>query len=436
MRIGIAPPTTELVGGTYQYAQTMLSVLAALRETRDEEIVVLADGIGPDAPVLAGARWELASLTPAGGRQRTLRAVKRLARERLSPARRDTLVRMAGVVSGVVSRGADAPPPDVPRRRPGIRAWLESLRIDLVVYPAPTTMSFEIGIPYVMAVHDLQHRLQSDFPEFASDGGFARREYLFRNAIREATIVLTDSAVGREDVLDLYGELIDPERVAVLPFLPPPFEEVTPADRARVRSAHRLPDRYLFYPAHLWPHKNHARIVDALDILRRDDGIELDLVLVGSTSGQLRARNYAELTARVRALGLDERVRHLGYVPERDMPALYAEALALVMPTFFGPTNIPVLEAWSLDCPVITSDIRGVREQAEDAALLVDPASAPEIADAIRRLVLDEGLRDALISRGRARLAAYTRDDYAQRLSAILDQAAALLEAPRDGAGG
>jgi glycosyltransferase involved in cell wall biosynthesis len=94
-----------------------------------------------------------------------------------------------------------------------------------------------------------------------------------------------------------------------------------------------------------------------------------------------------------------------------------------VMPTFFGPTNIPILEAWGLDCPVVTSDLRGLREQAGDAALLADPRSVEAIADAIQRIWLDGELREELARRGRARLGLYTREDYARRLNEILDLA-------------
>ena len=73
--------------------------------------------------------------------------------------------------------------------------------------------------------------------------------------------------------------------------------------------------------------------------------------------------------------------------PMNDMSALYAEAAGLVMPTFFGPTNIPVLEAFALGCPVVTSDIRGIREQTDGAAILVDPRSPEAIADGLRRLL-------------------------------------------------
>ncbi len=105
------------------------------------------------------------------------------------------------------------------------------------------------------------------------------------------------------------------------------------------------------------------------------------------------------------------------------MAGLYAGATALIMPTFFGPTNIPVLEAWSFSCPVLTSDIRGIREQAGDAAVLVDPRSVDAIADGIRKLCEDEGLREQLGNRGRKRLARYTPGDFQNKLVQILTEA-------------
>src|SRR3989475_11210275 len=111
-------------------------------------------------------------------------------------------------------------------------------------------------------------------------------------------------------------------------------------------------------------------------------------------------------------LGLEGEIRYLGYAPDEDMSGLYAGAAALVMPTFFGPTNIPVLEAWAFGWRVLTSDIRGVREQVGDAALLADPTSVEAIAGGIRRLWTDREVGRALSDLGRRRLSAYTPEDY------------------------
>jgi hypothetical protein len=76
--------------------------------------------------------------------------------------------------------------------RPQDKHWLQSLGIELMLYPTPQTRSFEIGLPYIMAIHDLQHRLQPHFPEVSADGEWEYREYLFRNGARRAQLVLAD----------------------------------------------------------------------------------------------------------------------------------------------------------------------------------------------------------------------------------------------------
>lgn len=414
LRIGIVPVATESGGGVFQYSQTMLSVLADLRQSRADEFVVIADAISSEDRLFSGVTWEIAPLTPPGSQAHRLR---RVARTWLPSGSKDRVMAIAVRV----------PKANVVFRRPELTSWFDRLQIDLVLYPSPTPLSFEARIPYVLAVHDLQHRLQPGFPEVSADNEFERREYVFRNGIREATMVLADSEVGREDVLNFYGDLIAPDRIAVLPFLPATPSAVSDEDREHVRRRYRLPERFLFYPAQMWPHKNHLRLVQALAELERSDGIKAHLVLTGATSGEIRERTYVELMEGVRMLRMGERVHYLGYAPAPDVAALFAEAEALVMPTFFGPTNIPVLEAWSLDCPVVTSDIRGVREQVGDAALLADPRSVAAIADAVRRLWGNDDVRLELIRRGRRRLALYTREDYTRRLSEILDRAGELV---------
>jgi glycosyltransferase involved in cell wall biosynthesis len=183
-----------------------------------------------------------------------------------------------------------------------------------------------------------------------------------------------------------------------------------------------LPERYLFYPAQFAPSKNHVRIVEALGRLLRE-GVPIDLVLAGTHSGALREATFSEVMKSAERCCVADRVHYLGYVDDAVMPALFAEATGMIMPTFFGPTNIPVLEAWSHDCPVITSDIRGIRDQVGDAAILVDPHSIDSIASGIKRLILDAPLGEELARRGREALSSYDRQDYLARLSTAIGKA-------------
>lgn len=314
------------------------------------------------------------------------------------------------------------------KSRPDDKRWLDGLGIGLTLYPTPQTRSFEIGLPYVMAIHDLQHRLQPEFPEVSANGEWEYREYMFRNGARCATLLLADSEVGKEDILNFYSEHgVVSERIKVLPFLPAAYlpSEVSDAEKARIRQKYRLAERFLFYPAQFWPHKNHGRIVRALGLLRSEQRIDATIVFCGSKEGPLRKETFSEAMRVARECGIESQIVNLGYVPDEDIGALYSEAAALVMPTFFGPTNIPVLEAWRFGCPVITSDIRGIREQTGDAAVLVDPRSAESIAEGIRKVWTDAGFCRALAARGRERLGTYTPADFQKRLMAIVEEAKA-----------
>jgi len=285
-----------------------------------------------------------------------------------------------------------------------------------------------------MAVHDLQHRLQPEFPEVSANGEWEWREYCYRNGTRGSTLLLADSEVGKEDILNFYGPYgVTPDQVKILPFLPACYlaTDIARSERQRVRALYRLPERYLFYPAQFWPHKNHARIVQALGLLKQEHGRNIPIVFSGTYTGEIREHTFREVMSLSAQLGLEKEIHYLGYVPDEDMSALYAEAAALIMPTFFGPTNIPIIEAWAFGCPVLTSDIRGVREQVQDAGVLVDPRSVEAIADGIYRLWTDEHLACSLVDLGRQRLASYTPDDYQRRLVAILQEAKARVSAQK-----
>jgi glycosyltransferase involved in cell wall biosynthesis len=412
VRVGFFAVLDAFTGGVHQYSLAMLEALASRRGS--DEFVVFADP-SPLSSNLREQGWDVRPVSPTTlvGRGRAI--VGRV----LGPEK-------VAVVSRRLYRIRDARAPndkDVGAiyERLGLGQWFQRCGIDLMVYPAMHPFSFESGMPYIAAVHDLQHRLQPHFPEVSADGEWEHREYVFRHGIERATLVIADSEVGREDIVSLYDA---PEsRIKVLPFPPPALRAATNAEVVRVALRYDLPSRYGFYPAQFWPHKNHARIVRAVAVAR-ERGVDISLAFAGAHTGGIREGCYAEVRRLVAELGLESQIQFLGYVPDEDVPPLYAGAHALVMPTFFGPTNIPVLEAWQFGCAVLSSDIRGIRDQVGDAGVLVDPEAVEDLADGLVRLWTDDSLHGELVARGAKRVAAYTFDDFADRLRAILDEAA------------
>src|SRR6266542_345978 len=424
MRIGIVPNLNRSAGGIYQYALTLLN---ALYESKDkacaDEFIVFANEVSDSISTsLNGPDWKWVPGQPPSFRRNDLEFVHRIAGEGKHREAWRWLKRhlQQDPTQPIL------PNPDVVESQPVMCDWFQQWAVDLMLYPAPNRLSFETGLPYVMAIHDLQHRLQPEFPEVSANGEWERREYYYRNGARYATLLLADSEVGKEDIVNVYGEYgVTPDRVKVLPFLPAWYlaDDISESERRRVRMVYDLPERYLFYPAQFWPHKNHSRIVQALGLLKQEHRLRIPVVLCGSNAGGIREQTFHETMSLSCQLGIGKDIHYFVYVPDEDMSAMYAEAEALVMPTFFGPTNIPILEAWAFGCPVLTSDIRGIREQVNDAAILVDPRSVEAIADGIYQLWIDESLTCRLADLGRRRLASYTADDYRQRLLAILGEA-------------
>jgi len=182
-----------------------------------------------------------------------------------------------------------------------------------------------------------------------------------------------------------------------------------------VTRKYRLPAKFIFYPANFWEHKNHLNMVEAMAVLKKELP-DLALVLAGS-----RQNAYDAVMRRIDQLDLTNDVRILGYVPDEDMAGLYRKARALVMPTFFGPTNIPPLEAFAAGCPVSVSGIYGMPEQTGDAALLFDPSSVQGIAECIRRLWTDDRLCADLVLKGKERAASWGQQHFNARLHTIIE---------------
>ena len=411
MTVGVMPFLSRGGGGGFQYTLTVLEYLARIASDSPDDFTLLF----PDF-VHAIELANLGDLRYGGMRLKSVVEIEYGARKDFAnqdelPPRPEPKPKRASF------------DPDFDAR---LHGRLAGMGIDWLLTPNTTTTVFVSGLPYVAPVHDLQHFLQPEFPEVSADGEWEDREYGHRNLCRYATLIMVDSETGKEDVLNCYGEHgVTEDMVTILPFLPANYlaTEVGEDERRRVRARYGLPERYFFYPAQFWSHKNHKRIIEGLKHLEDDQGIKPEIVFAGVNASWHTANCFREVMAAADSLGVAERVHYLGFVPNEDMSALYAESAGLVMPTFFGPTNIPILEAWSYGCPVITSDIRGVREQTGDAGLLVDPKSSEAIGEAMGKLWEDSELCATLAARGHERLGRYTPGDFQARLAAIVSEA-------------
>ena len=410
--------TNPALGGDYTWSQALLGALGEAAKELDHEPVV----VGPDPArlqqLVGGSTISIVELPSASSRTplvENLQRARRLRNRLLSEVFRH--------VPGEWT--ATGPKRAQEDRLVRFEAMLEANGIDLVWYP---TIRFPHYVhyphyaggstPYVATVWDLQHRLQPVFPEVGGAAEWSGRERMYETHLRRASIVLAGSDRCKEEVSFFYQ--VPPERIEVVAFPTPSF--ALNADEAEEPEAllRRLGvgGQYFVYPAQYWPHKNHVNLLLALDLLARRRGLRPGLVLVGSD----RHAQEAYVRRWVAELGLEKQVRMLGFVPVDALVALYRGAVALPYVSFFGPDNLPPLEAFALGCPVIASDVPGARAQYGDAAVYVDPTDVGAIAAAMAALCDSEETRQLHSARGRERAKTWTAQDYVRRVFSLFDR--------------
>jgi glycosyltransferase involved in cell wall biosynthesis len=315
---------------------------------------------------------------------------------------------------------AQATSSEIPQPKPTILELMEQAigreRLDLVWYMAPD--GFPLSIPYIATVWDLEHRKQPYFPEVSvSVWPWAERELNFNSLLPRASIILTGTEVGKKEVVKYYG--VNGDNVAVIPFpAPAPPVDLRPTtDYIRaVLEKYAIKGSFLLYPAQFWPHKNHVNLLMSLAALQRTNGFRPSLVLTGRDWG-----NRQHVRNLVHKLNLSERVFDLGFVSREELNCLYAAADALVFPSFFGPDNLPPLEAFALGCPVIAADIPGAQEQLGRGALYFDPSDPEQIAARILEVCRDADCRHRLIKEGALISRQRSPQAYVSELCKVLD---------------
>ena len=225
-----------------------------------------------------------------------------------------------------------------------------------------------VPVPYIATVWDLAHRCLPLFPEVSINvWKWQDREDNYRRLLPRACRVLTGTNAGKNEIVSFYG--VSPDNVRVVPF-PVDDRFRKPTDpTANIRVKYGIPGRFVFYPAQFWPHKNHVNLLLALR--RYNDDHPLPLAPGPHWRRSRKSGLCDEHDSPVRALSICS--CSWFFAATSDLPAIYAQSEAMVFPTFFGPDNLPPLEAFAVGCPVVASQVQGAEEQLGDAAILFNP---------------------------------------------------------------
>jgi glycosyltransferase involved in cell wall biosynthesis len=257
-------------------------------------------------------------------------------------------------------------------------------------------------IPALLTVYDLVPFL---LPRTMVVGNYVALRILLPSSLARAQYVIT---ISRTTALDLERKLrIPPEKISVIPpGVAPQFGPRGPEEtRTRTANTWGIVKPYLLFVGTLEPRKNLVTLLKAYALLPPAVRKRWILVAAGAEGWKT-----SSIRAAAEPLEAEGQVRFLGYVPDAELPWLYAGATALVFPSRYEGFGMPVIEAMASGLPVLASDIPVTREVAGDAALFVPPLDAQGWARAMEQVIQDGRARASLREHGLERAGQYSFD--------------------------
>ena len=182
-----------------------------------------------------------------------------------------------------------------------------------------------------------------------------------------------------------------------------------------LKEKYKINKKYILFVGTLQPRKNIVRLIEAFSKIHHQQ--QLNLVIVGKKGWM-----YEEILEAPKQYGIENQIKFLEFVPDEDLSLLYKNALCFVLPSLYEGFGLPVLEAMTQGCPVITSNVSSLPEAGGDAALYVNPEDVDEIAAKMQSLVKDEELRKTLIEKGYKQVKKFSWEKAARETLKVLEE--------------
>jgi len=278
---------------------------------------------------------------------------------------------------------------------------ISKYEIDLVLFLNPSQyVQYLEDTNYIITIPDVCHRKNLEFPEVRNESEFEIREDIFKKYLPKSYAVITNSELIKKDIIKFFN--VDEKRIVIVHHQPSSqilnFKH-DPEKETKIIKKYNLPKKFFFYPAQYWPHKNHIYLVDGLEVALKELKFEISAVFCGSDKGNL---NFVKVYCEKKKL--NDKILFLDFVENHEIPYLYKLSHAIVMPTYFGPTNLPPLEAFQMGVPVIYSNFSDFKKEFENSVLYSDLNDPSSLAKNLKELSENTKLRQELIEEGKKKI--------------------------------
>ncbi|BAU64218.1 group 1 glycosyl transferase [Stanieria sp. NIES-3757] len=281
-------------------------------------------------------------------------------------------------------------------------------------YPLPIKVK---GAKKITTIHDLIP-LRLPYATLDDKDFFYR---LIKYSIKTSDLIITVSEYSKKDLVEIFNCPAEKVAVTYSPVALPQQEVSSDKLSVYLRKYNLNYQKYILFVGAIEPKKNLGCLIDAYAMLNPD----IPLVIVGKKAW-LWEQDLAKIDFIVKKKSKSktelEKVLVLDYVPTNDLPYLFQGAYCFVFPSLYEGFGLPVLEAMSFGCPVITSKVASLPEVCGDAALYIDPYNAEDLSDKLQQILTDPNLRDRLSLAGRKRAEFFSMDNYQHQLMAAYNQ--------------
>lgn len=281
-----------------------------------------------------------------------------------------------------------------------------------VLHCTSNTAPLYTSVPLVITLHDIIYLEKWNFTQgtaYQIVGNLYRR-WNVPQVVKKARHIITVSNFERGRIAD-YFKLPTHQLSAIYNGVGTHFKKVSNlAELERTKRTYHLPDNFIFYLGNTDPKKNVMGVLKAFSILKKRGNLDTKLLMLDID------RDYLlNIMQQINDTGLMNDIVFSGYVPNKDLPAIYSQASLFLYPSLRESFGIPLVEAMACEVPIITSNTSSMPEVALDAALLVDPNNPYEIAETIHKLQTDLSLQKQLIQKGLERATHFTWKSNAER---------------------